>query len=256
VDSSFSAPRGERFPKGKGFGHTGFTGTSSGSIREQDGGRHPDDRVHPDDKGNVTSYDGRSARSSRRRWGEVVSPIKPRTAVLGLSPYEDSNALSATRPQLAARAAVYAAAVYALPDLDALDDIYEGRSPGYIYARTAHPNAHRLADQLAKLEAAKWGVVCGSGMASLSAAFLATLTAGDHRAGSSRLYGRTTKLLRQELHRFGVKTCRSIPATSTPPAPRRRRTSRGWCSWKRSRTRCAGSRTCRAGEIARAGGRS
>jgi CubicO group peptidase (beta-lactamase class C family) len=28
VDTSYSSPRGERFPKGKSFGHTGFTGTS------------------------------------------------------------------------------------------------------------------------------------------------------------------------------------------------------------------------------------
>jgi cystathionine beta-lyase/cystathionine gamma-synthase len=101
---------------------------------------------------------------------------------------------------------LYAASVYTLPDLDALDDIYEGRAPGYIYARDAHPNAARLADRLARLEGAAWGIVCGSGMASLSAAFLGLLSAGDKVVASSRLYGRTTKLLRQEFNRFGVKT--------------------------------------------------
>src|SRR4029079_10296217 len=97
---------------------------------------------------------------------------------------------------------LYAAAVYALPDLDALDAIYDGREPGYIYARDAHPNAHHLADRLTQLEGAKWGVVTGSGMGALSAAFLGLVTAGDTIVASSRLYGRTTKLLRQELHRF------------------------------------------------------
>ena len=28
VDTSFSSPRGDLFPRGEGFGHTGFTGTS------------------------------------------------------------------------------------------------------------------------------------------------------------------------------------------------------------------------------------
>src|SRR5262245_49276175 len=102
--------------------------------------------------------------------------------------------------------ALFTASVSSPPDLDALDDIYEGRTPGYIYARDAHPNAHHLADQLTKLESATWGVVCGSGMASLSAAFLGLISAGDTVLASSRLYGRTTKLLRQEFHRFGVKT--------------------------------------------------
>src|SRR5579871_3083797 len=101
---------------------------------------------------------------------------------------------------------LYTSVPYVLPDLDALDDVYEGRTPGYIYARDAHPNAHGLAERLAKLEAAAWGVVCGSGMASLSAAFLALVSGGDTILASSRLYGRTTKLLRQEFHRFGVKT--------------------------------------------------
>jgi CubicO group peptidase (beta-lactamase class C family) len=55
VDTSYSAPRGDVFKKGEGFGHTGFTGTSAWVV--------PDaktavvvlsNRVHPDDKGNAT----------------------------------------------------------------------------------------------------------------------------------------------------------------------------------------------------------
>ena len=101
---------------------------------------------------------------------------------------------------------LYTTSVYTLPDLDALDDVYEARSPGYIYARDAHPNATHLAAKLAALEGGAWGVVCGSGMAALSAAFLGLVSAGDTVLASNRLYGRTTKLLRQEFARFGVKT--------------------------------------------------
>jgi CubicO group peptidase (beta-lactamase class C family) len=36
VDTSYSSPRGERFTKGKSFGHTGFTGTSLWIDREND----------------------------------------------------------------------------------------------------------------------------------------------------------------------------------------------------------------------------
>lgn len=43
-------------------------------------------------------------------------------------------------------------------------------------------------------------------MASLSAAFLGYVSAGDRIIASNALYGRTNKLLRQELARFGVKT--------------------------------------------------
>ena len=55
VDTSYSAPRGELFKKGEGYGHTGFTGTSAWI----DPGTKTavivlSNRVHPDDKGNVT----------------------------------------------------------------------------------------------------------------------------------------------------------------------------------------------------------
>src|SRR5262249_17583207 len=101
---------------------------------------------------------------------------------------------------------LYQSSVYTLPDLDALDAIMNDGQPGFIYARDAHPNARRLADQLAKMEGADWGAICGSGMAAISAILLATLQQGDRIVASNRLYGRTTQLFAQELPRFGVKT--------------------------------------------------
>jgi cystathionine beta-lyase/cystathionine gamma-synthase len=93
-----------------------------------------------------------------------------------------------------------------LPDLDALDRILDVQEPGFIYARDGHPNARLLADQLATLEGAKWALVCGSGMAALSASLLALVQQGDRIVASHRLYGRTTQLLDRELVRFGVQT--------------------------------------------------
>ncbi len=53
-DTAFSSNRGAIFPKGKGFGHTGFTGTS---IWIDPGSQTAviflSNRVHPDGKGNV-----------------------------------------------------------------------------------------------------------------------------------------------------------------------------------------------------------
>jgi CubicO group peptidase (beta-lactamase class C family) len=55
VDTSYSAPRGALFKQGEGYGHTGFTGTSAWI----DPGTGTavivlTNRVHPEDKGNVT----------------------------------------------------------------------------------------------------------------------------------------------------------------------------------------------------------
>jgi CubicO group peptidase (beta-lactamase class C family) len=66
VDTSYSAPRGEIFKKGEGFGHTGFTGTS---VWIDPGSKTAvivlTNRVHPDDKGNVTQL--------RREIGTIVA---------------------------------------------------------------------------------------------------------------------------------------------------------------------------------------
>jgi cystathionine beta-lyase/cystathionine gamma-synthase len=101
---------------------------------------------------------------------------------------------------------VYPSSVYALPDLDALDAVSTGAAPGYVYARDSHPNADLLAADLAALEGGTWGVVCGSGMAALSAALVGLLAAGDTILASDQLYGRTTQLLKKQLARFGVVT--------------------------------------------------
>jgi cystathionine beta-lyase/cystathionine gamma-synthase len=77
---------------------------------------------------------------------------------------------------------------------------------GYIYARDAHPTGRLLADHLAGLHGADWGLVTSSGMAALSAILLALTQEGGRVIASNRLYGRTAQLLHQELARFGVRT--------------------------------------------------
>ncbi|MFM7151166.1 MAG: trans-sulfuration enzyme family protein [Gemmataceae bacterium] len=101
---------------------------------------------------------------------------------------------------------LFQSSVYTLPDLDALDRIMNVEEPGFIYARDSHPNARDLARQLASHEAAEWAVITSSGMAALSAIFLATTQYGSRISASNRLYGRTTQLLHQELRRYGVTT--------------------------------------------------
>ncbi len=100
---------------------------------------------------------------------------------------------------------LYQSSVYTLPDLDALDQILNAEKPGFIYARDGHPNARYLADQLAAVEGASWSVVCGSGMAAITAGLLAVVQHGDRIVASNSLYGRTTQLLHQELVRFGIQ---------------------------------------------------
>jgi cystathionine beta-lyase/cystathionine gamma-synthase len=104
---------------------------------------------------------------------------------------------------------LYPAAVYTLPDLDALDAIMEGQESGFIYARDGHPNAADLANRIARLEApaepTAWAVVTASGMGAITATLLALLQSGDRIVASDKLYGRTAQLFQQEFSRFGIR---------------------------------------------------
>ena len=96
--------------------------------------------------------------------------------------------------------------VYASEGPDMLDAQYEGRLQGYTYAREGHPNAEALARLIDDLEGAHHGIVLGSGMAAVSAALLGVLKAGDHIIGSDQLYGRSLRLLKEDLPRLGIDT--------------------------------------------------
>jgi cystathionine beta-lyase/cystathionine gamma-synthase len=101
---------------------------------------------------------------------------------------------------------LFQSSVYTLPDLDALDRIMNAEEKGFIYARDGHPNAKWLGEELAAAEGAAWGIVCGSGMAAVTAGLLSLVQQGDRIVASNRLYGRTTQLLTQELTRYGIQT--------------------------------------------------
>ncbi|MHA7876100.1 trans-sulfuration enzyme family protein [Roseivivax sp.] len=101
--------------------------------------------------------------------------------------------------------------VYASETPDSLDDQYEGRVQGYTYAREGHPNAVSLARAVARREGMEQGLTLGSGMAAVTAALLGLTRAGDHVVGGDQLYGRSLRLLAEDLPRLGIATSRADP---------------------------------------------
>lgn len=101
--------------------------------------------------------------------------------------------------------------VYASESPDALDAQYEGRAHGYTYAREGHPNADVLAAKIDRLEGAEGGVITGSGMAAVAAVLFGMLRSGDHVVGGNQLYGRSLRLLNEELPRMGVSATLADP---------------------------------------------
>lgn len=101
--------------------------------------------------------------------------------------------------------------VYASDTPDALDDQYEGRVTGYTYAREGHPNADVVAARLDAMEGASGGVVTGSGMGAVTAVLMGLLATGDHVIGGQQLYGRSMRLMKEDLPRLGITTTLADP---------------------------------------------
>ena len=97
--------------------------------------------------------------------------------------------------------------VYASDTPDMLDDQYEGHVQGYTYSREGHPNADVVAQHIDRMEGAPHlGIVTASGMAAVSAVLMGLLKAGDHVIGGNRLYGRSLRMMTEDLPRLGIET--------------------------------------------------
>jgi cystathionine gamma-synthase len=101
--------------------------------------------------------------------------------------------------------------VYASTTPDELDSQYEGRASGYTYAREGHPNADVVARRINQMEGCEDGLVLGSGMAAVAAALLGLTQTGDHVLGGDQLYGRSLRLMREDLPRLGIETTLADP---------------------------------------------
>lgn len=109
--------------------------------------------------------------------------------------------------------------VYASTTPDQLDDQYEGRADGYTYAREGHPNADVLARRIDAMENAPMpGIVLGSGMAAVTAVLLGVCKAGDHVVGGDQLYGRSLRMMRDDLPRLGIETSLADPTDAAAVA--------------------------------------
>ena len=95
--------------------------------------------------------------------------------------------------------------VYASETPDMLDQQYEGQLHGYTYSREGHPNADVVAKRIDRMESAPhMGVMTSSGMGAVSAVLLGLTKSGDHVIGGNQLYGRSLRMMSEDLPRLGV----------------------------------------------------
>ncbi|MEO0745587.1 MAG: PLP-dependent transferase [Pseudomonadota bacterium] len=99
------------------------------------------------------------------------------------------------------------AVVYASETPDMLDAQYDGDLSGYTYSREGHPNADVVAARIDAMESAPHpGIVTSSGMGAVTAVLLGLTQAGDHVIGGSTLYGRSLRMMSEDLPRLGIAT--------------------------------------------------
>ena len=123
-------------------------------------------------------------------------------------------------PSLAHNTPIYQTSAFTFPDVDFGAAIFKGETPGYYYTRIKNPNLDLLAYKYACLEGYDLinehpdkkpeeivrGMVFASGMAAITAVFLAKCSAGDTIIAQSSLYSATHIFLETIATRYGIRT--------------------------------------------------
>ena len=110
---------------------------------------------------------------------------------------------------------LYQASSYEFADLDDVEAVYSGTTPGAIYGRYGGPNGAHFESALAQLEGAPAAVGAASGMAAINAALLTMLRPHEPIVCAAGLYGGTTALLETDLKRQGHV---AVPVDIADPA--------------------------------------
>ncbi len=83
---------------------------------------------------------------------------------------------------------------------------FSGERPGNIYSRFTNPTVRTFEQRLAALEGGERCVATASGMSAIYATCAGLLQSGDHVVSSRSIFGSTTLLFTNFLHKFGIET--------------------------------------------------
>lgn len=112
-----------------------------------------------------------------------------------------AHKLSVSEPEVAP---IYASAVFRFGSLDQVEDVWTGRSKGYVYSRMSNPSVEAFEEAIDALEGAVGTVAASSGMAATNMVLDALLGHGERIVAASVLYGATKTLIEQDSARRGV----------------------------------------------------
>lgn len=101
---------------------------------------------------------------------------------------------------------LYPTSSFMFADAEEMRAVFADEQAGNIYSRFTNPNVTEFEEKIALLEGVKSAVGLASGMASISATFLALLQKGDHLISSRAVFGSTHTVAGQFLPQYGIET--------------------------------------------------
>jgi O-acetylhomoserine (thiol)-lyase len=99
---------------------------------------------------------------------------------------------------------VHTSVTYEYADSRELVEVFQGRKPGFRYARQGNPTVAALEDKITKMEGGIGSICFASGMAAIAVLSQALFQEGDHIVSSSFLFGNTNSMW-QTLQRQGLQ---------------------------------------------------
>jgi O-acetylhomoserine (thiol)-lyase len=89
---------------------------------------------------------------------------------------------------------IHNSVTFGYEDSRELADVFQGKKPGFRYARQGNPSVAALEDKINKMEDGLATICFGSGMAAIGAIPQTLLRAGDHVVSSAFLFGNTSSI--------------------------------------------------------------
>ncbi|MCX8160167.1 MAG: PLP-dependent aspartate aminotransferase family protein [Candidatus Saccharicenans sp.] len=99
---------------------------------------------------------------------------------------------------------IYQTSTFAFESAEQGAALFSGQEKGFIYTRLGNPTILALEEALATLEKGYGALATATGMAAVSAIYLAFLEKDAHLIGTAALYGPSRTIIETEFVRFGV----------------------------------------------------
>lgn len=98
---------------------------------------------------------------------------------------------------------IHTAVTWGYEQVEDLANVFQNKTKGYAYSRQGNPTVSALESKITQMEQGMATVAFSTGMAAITATFMALLKAGDHVIASSYLFGNTRSIL-QTLSDIGL----------------------------------------------------